>query len=172
MVALRRPLAAGALAGAVAGATVCALQALLRLALDLPSAAELIGDRVAERIPVRPFLDVLDALGGYNRVKALSVAATIAGTLALGAAGGVLYARKAGREEQARASGRIELPGSAVVRLLVAVTLGWVVWPRHCGPCSGLTPAVSRQRRLAPPTSPPWVWRRRHTSSCSWRANG
>ena len=115
---------------------------------------------------------MLDALGGYNRVKALSVAATIAATVALGAAGGVLYARKAGREEQARASGRIELPGSAVVRLLIAVTLGWVVVAAALWPLLGTYAGGEQATRLAPPTSPPWVWRRRHTSSCSWRANG
>jgi len=54
------------------------VQALLRLGLDVPSPAELIGDRLGERVPGRPFLNLLGRVGSYGRLKALSVFGVIA----------------------------------------------------------------------------------------------
>ena len=69
----RGPVAVGALSGVVAALLMTFVQALLRLGLGVPSPAELIGDRVGERVPVKPFLDLIGLVGSYGRLKALSV---------------------------------------------------------------------------------------------------
>ncbi len=78
-----RPLAVGALAGLVAALAMTLVQALLRLGLGVPSPPELIGDRVGERAPVEPFLDLIGLIGSYGRLKALSVFGVLLGTLVL-----------------------------------------------------------------------------------------
>jgi len=45
------------------------VQAVLRLALGVRSPAELIGDRLGDRVPVRHFLDLI---GSDGRLKALA----------------------------------------------------------------------------------------------------
>ena len=59
----RGPVAVGALSGVVAALLMTLVQALLRLGLAISSPAELIGDRVGERVPVKPFLDLIGVVG-------------------------------------------------------------------------------------------------------------
>lgn len=65
----RRPLALGSLAGLVAAMAMILVQALLRLGLGVPSPAELIGDRLGERVPVEPFLNLIGRIGSYGRLR-------------------------------------------------------------------------------------------------------
>lgn len=76
----RRPLALGALAGLVAALAMTLVQALLRLGLGVASPAELIGDRLGERVPVKPFLNLIGRIGSYGRLKALSMLGVLAVT--------------------------------------------------------------------------------------------
>lgn len=94
----RKAVAVGALCGVVGAVLTTLVFALLRLWVGVPSPAELIGDRLGERVPVRPFLDLLSAVGGYGRLKALSVVGVIFATLALGAALGAVDARVTERQ--------------------------------------------------------------------------
>ena len=71
----RGPVAVGALSGLVAALLMTLVQALLRLGLGVPSPAELIGDRLGERVPVKPFLDLIGLIGSYGRLKALACSA-------------------------------------------------------------------------------------------------
>ncbi len=52
----RGPVAVGALSGVVAALVMALVLALLRLWLAIASPPELVGDRVGERVPVKPFL--------------------------------------------------------------------------------------------------------------------
>jgi len=112
------------------------VQALLRLALEVPSPAELIGDRLGERVPVKPFLNLLDRVGSYGRLKALSVFGVIAATLVLGAVLGAVYAWTTERHRLAQGPrlGRSGLSRRALVVLGASVVLAWVIsvaafWP-------------------------------------------
>jgi len=69
----RGTVAAGALSGVVAALVMALVLALLRLWLEIPSPPELVGDRVGERVPVKPFLSLIGRIGSYGRLKALSV---------------------------------------------------------------------------------------------------
>ena len=128
----RAHLAAGALCGAVAALAMTLVWAILRLAFDVVSLPELLGDRVAERIPVGPFLDLIGRVGSYDRLKALSVAATVAGAVALGAAVGAAYA--AGARRHAASAAGVRLPARPLLALVAAVALAWAAsvvafWP-------------------------------------------
>ncbi len=132
----RKAVAVGALCGVVGALLTTLVFALLRLWLGVPSPAELVGDRVGERVPVRPFLDLLTAVGGYGRLKALSVAGVIFATLALGAFLGAVYARATERQrvDAGPSLDRFGLSRRAVILLGATVTLAWAVsvgafWP-------------------------------------------
>ena len=75
----------GALCGVVGVAAMTLVAALLRSLAEVPSPAELVGDRFGERVPVTPFLDLIGLVGTYGRLKALSVVGTLAVTLVAGA---------------------------------------------------------------------------------------
>ncbi len=66
------------LCGAVGVAAMTLVTALLRALAEVPSPAELVGDRLGERVPVKPFLDLIGLIGTYGRLKALSIAGTVA----------------------------------------------------------------------------------------------
>ncbi len=132
----RQPLAVGALAGVVAALAMTLVQALLRLGLGVPSPAELIGDRLGERVPVKPFLNLIGRIGSYGRLKALSVFGVLLATLVLGAVVGAIYARLTQRQQRADGPtlGSPELSRRAVIVLAVIVGVAWVVsvaafWP-------------------------------------------
>jgi len=96
------------------------VQALLRLGLDVPSPAELIGDGLGERVPGKPFLNKFSRVGSYGRLKALSVFGVIAATLLHGAALDAVYARITERQRRARS-----WSGHAGVE---RETASWVRW--------------------------------------------
>ncbi len=132
----RSSLGAGALSGLVAATLMTLVQALLRLGLDVPSPAELIGDRLGERVPVKPFLNLIGRIGSYGRLKALSVFGVIAATLLLGAIVGAVYARVTERQRLAEGPtvGGSEMSRRALVVLGAIVAVAWVIsvavfWP-------------------------------------------
>ncbi|MGI9032165.1 MAG: molybdopterin-dependent oxidoreductase [Acidimicrobiales bacterium] len=132
----RRPLAVGALAGLVAALAMTLVQALLRLGLGVPSPAELIGDRLGERVPVKPFLNLIGRIGSYGRLKALSVFGVLAVTLVLGAVVGALYARITERRpaDPGQPLGRLGLSRRGLVVLALVVFVAWLLsvaafWP-------------------------------------------
>lgn len=132
----RAPVAAGALSGLVAALLMTLAQAVLRLGPGVPSPAELIGDRVGERVPVRPFLDLIGMVGSYGRLKALSVFGVLAATLLLGSGLGAMYARMTERQRLAAGPtvGRYGVSRRALVVVATGVVLAWVIsvavfWP-------------------------------------------
>lgn len=134
--ATRRPLAVGTLAGLVAAFAMILVQALLRIGLGVPSPAELIGDRVGERTPVEPFLDLIGLIGSYGRLKALSVFGVLLGTLVLGAIVGAVYARVTERQQLADGAtfGDAGLSRRALIVLAAVVGATWQLsvaafWP-------------------------------------------
>jgi len=130
-------LALGAVCGAVAALAMTLVWAVFRLAFDVVSLPEMLGDRVAERIPVGPFLDLIGRFGSYDRLKALSVAATVAGAVAVGAALGAAYAAGARRQAGDGAgdgAGGGPPARRPVLALVAAVALAWAasvaaLWP-------------------------------------------
>jgi len=126
----------GVLAGLVAALAMTLVQALLRLGLGVPSPAELIGDRIGERVPVRPFLNLIGRVGSYGRLKALSVFGVLLVTLVLGAAVGALYARITERQRgrDGEQLGRLGLSRRGIVVLALVVFVAWQLsvaafWP-------------------------------------------
>ncbi len=146
----------GALCGLVAALLMTLVQSLLRLGLGVPSPAELIGDRVGERVPVKPFLDLIGLIGSYGRLKALSVFGVLAATLILGAALGALYARMTERQRLAEgpALGRSGLSRRALIVLAATVGLAWVIsvaafWPLLASYYRGEARATARLANAA-----------------------
>ena len=146
----------GALCGLVAALLMTVVQSLLRLGLGVPSPAELIGDRVGERVPVKPFLDLIGLIGSYGRLKALSVFGVLAATLILGAALGALYARMTERQRLAEgpALGRSGLSRRALIVLAAVVGLAWVIsvaafWPLLASYYRGEAHATARLANAA-----------------------
>ena len=126
----------GALSGLVAALVMTLVQALLRLGLGVPSPAELIGDRLGERVPVKPFLNLIGLIGSYGRLKALSVFGVLAATLLLGAIVGALYARVTERRRLAEGpdSGGSGVSRRALIVLGATIGVAWVIsvaafWP-------------------------------------------
>ncbi len=132
----RGSMAVGALSGMVAALVMILVLALLRLWLEIPTPAELVGDRVGERVPVKPFLNLIGRVGSYGRLKAISVFGVILAVLVLGAIVGAVYARVTERQRLAggpTVSG-FGLSWRALVVLAATVALAWVAsvaafWP-------------------------------------------
>jgi len=106
----------------------------------VPSPAELIGDRLGERVSVKHFLNLIGRIRSYGRLKALSAFGVLAVTLVLGAVVGALYARITERRpaDPGHPLGRLGLSrrGLAVLAAVVAavVAVGRIVsiavfWP-------------------------------------------
>jgi len=120
----------------VAALVMALVLALLRLWLEIPSPPELVGDRVGERVPAKPFLSLIGRIGSYGRLKALSVFGVIFATLVLGAIVGAIYARVTEHQRVAGGPtvGRFGLSWRAMALLSTIVGLAWVAsvaafWP-------------------------------------------
>jgi DMSO/TMAO reductase YedYZ molybdopterin-dependent catalytic subunit len=85
-------LGAGFFAGLVASILMTLVMALLRIGLGVATPAELIGDRLVPTLTIDAFLSLFSRFGGYNQLKQGGVLSVLAGQLAVGALGGVLYA--------------------------------------------------------------------------------
>ncbi len=129
----RGSVAVGTLAGLVAALVMALVLALLRLWLAIPSHPELVVDQLAERVPVKPFLNLIDTVGRFGRLKAISVFAVILATLVLGAVVGGVYARVTARQRSA-GSPTAGLSWRALVVLVTTVGLARaasvaIFWP-------------------------------------------
>jgi DMSO/TMAO reductase YedYZ molybdopterin-dependent catalytic subunit len=85
-------LGTGFFAGLVASVLMTLLMALLRTGLGVATPAELIGDRLVPTLTIEAFFRLFHRFGGYNQLKQVGVISVLAGQLAVGALGGVLYA--------------------------------------------------------------------------------
>jgi len=135
----------------VAVAAMTLVTALLRALAEVPSPAELVGDRLGERVPVKPFLNLIGLIGTYGRLKALSVAGTLTVTLVAGAVLGAVYARVTERQRQAGTPGlgRFGLSSRAVIMLAMTTWLAWLgsvalFWPLLSSYYRGAVPATAR----------------------------
>ena len=144
------PRGVGALCGVVAVAAMTLVTALLRAVAEVPTPAELIGDRFGERVPVKPFLDLIGLVGTYGRLKALSVAGVLAVTLVTGAVLGAVYARVTEQQREAGSGlGRFGVSRRAAIVLGMTTWLAWLVsvalfWPLLASHYRGAVPATAR----------------------------
>jgi DMSO/TMAO reductase YedYZ molybdopterin-dependent catalytic subunit len=136
-----KAISAGLLAGLVAAVVMTAAMLLLAT-LGVATPLVIIGDRLSVFIPPGPFLSLMGKLGGYNHLKQLGVASTIAGQLVVGAIGGAIYALVSSRpvEERPRADGdairesRIAPASRTVLTMSIFVILPVIIfavalWP-------------------------------------------
>ena len=143
-----KTLGAGLLAGLVAALLMTLVMALLRYTLGVASTFEMIGDRFAPLIPVKPFLELQATLGGYNAMKQLGVSSAIVGQLVVGSLGGAAYAIIVGRAGRSEVEGRrFGRPG--VTFVAGAVGVAWLailtlLWPVLDTNFRGLPPGTAR----------------------------
>ena len=88
-----RPLALGLVAGLLAGMVMLAFMAALRLAFGVATPTEMIFDRLFPFMTVKFFIGALVKSGSYSALKLNGVYGALAGQLAAGGAGGIVYAR-------------------------------------------------------------------------------
>ena len=143
-----KTLGAGLLAGLVAALLMTLVMVVLRYTLGVASTFEMIGDRFAPLIPVKPFLELQATLGGYNQMKQLGVSSAIVGQLVVGSLGGVAYAIIVGRAGRSGGEGRrFGRPG--VPFAAGAVGVAWLailalLWPVLDTNFRGLPPGTAR----------------------------
>ena len=82
----------GLLIGLVASIFMTSAMMALRYGLGTATPAELVGDRLAPTFTIQEFFELLSRYGGYNELKQVGVTSVLAGQLAVGVLGGVLYA--------------------------------------------------------------------------------
>lgn len=147
MVRWTRVAGAGLLAGLVAALLMTLVMVVLRYTLGVASTFEMIGDRFAPLIPVKPFLELQSILGGYNGMKQFGVASAIAGQLAAGSLGGAAYAFVVGRAGGSGGQRRFGMPGVGFAAGLVGVAWLAIVallWPVLDTNFLGLPPGSAR----------------------------
>jgi hypothetical protein len=87
-----KTLGVGLLIGVVASIVMALAMVALRYGLGIATPAELVGDRLAPTFTIQEFFELLSRFGGYNELKQAGVTGVLAGQLAVGVLGGVLYA--------------------------------------------------------------------------------
>lgn len=140
---------AGLLAGALAGIAMTLVMLLLAWLFGVATPLAIIGDRLSVFIKPGPFLALMGRVGGYNHLKQLGLGSTIAGQIAVGAIGGLVY----GLFMRGRAKAPIlgTLGVFFVLPLVVSILLlwpvlgtnyrGWPIWPATFMTCLGLAVA-------------------------------
>src|SRR3954452_21280728 len=114
----RRAFGAGLLAGLTAALLMTATMLLLAWLFGVATPLVLLGDRLSVFIPADTFLSLMGRVGGYNNMKQLGVGSVVAGQLAVGALGGIIY----GFIKRRRPRNRFWVTGIAFILLpLVAV---------------------------------------------------
>src|SRR5215467_7915991 len=84
-----KAIGAGLLAGFVAAVLMTTAMLLLAI-LGVGTPLVIISDRLSVFIPPGPFLSLMGKVGGYNHLKQLGVASTIAGQLLVSAISGAI----------------------------------------------------------------------------------
>src|SRR4051812_9754746 len=87
----RRAFGAGLLAGLTAALLMTTTMLLLAWLFGVATPLVLLGDRLSVFIPADTFLALMGRVGGYNNMKQLGVGSVVAGQLAVGALGGIIY---------------------------------------------------------------------------------
>jgi DMSO/TMAO reductase YedYZ molybdopterin-dependent catalytic subunit len=87
-----KTLGVGLLIGVVASIFMTLAMMVLRYSLGVATPAELVGDRLAPTFTIQEFFELLARYGGYNELKQVGVTSVLAGQLAVGVLGGVLFA--------------------------------------------------------------------------------
>ncbi len=95
-----RPLAFGLVAGLLAGLAMLACMAFLRLFFYVATPTEMIFDRVFPFLTVKFFIGALVKSGSYSALKLNGVYGALAGQLATGGLGGMVYAVFLGRRAE------------------------------------------------------------------------
>src|SRR3954468_17442170 len=96
----RRAFGAGLLAGLTAALLMTTTMLLLAWLFGVATPLVLLGDRLSVFIPADTFLALMGRVGGYNNMKQLGVGSVVAGQLAVGALGGVVYGLTMGRRDR------------------------------------------------------------------------
>ena len=140
----------GLLSGLVAFICMTTAMMGLRYGLGIATPAELVGDRLAPTFTIQEFFELLSRYGGYNELKQVGVTSVLAGQLAVGGLGGVLYALIA-RPRRIRLSDSAGHSGDRLGLLFIASFVGglwlvtllvlWSVLGTHYG---GLPPGRAR----------------------------
>src|SRR5205814_8951151 len=90
MMSRTKGLSAGLLAGLVA-AVAMTVTMLLLASVGIATPLVIIGDRLSVFISPGPFLSLMGKVGGYNHLKQLGVASTIAGQVLVGGIAGTIF---------------------------------------------------------------------------------
>jgi hypothetical protein len=121
-----RTIGIGLLIGLVASSFMTLAMMALRYGLGLATPAELVGDRLAPTLTIQEFFALLSRYGGYTELKQVGVASVLAGQLAVGVLGGLLYALIA-RPRRTHPSGLEGHAGDRSARLF-AVCFVAILW--------------------------------------------
>ena len=119
-----KALSAGLLAGLVASIMMTVVMLLLAC-VGVATPLAIIGDRLSVFIPPGPFLSIMGRVGGYNHLKQLGVASTIAGQLLVGALGGAIF----GVLMRRNPSRRVTSWTISIFILLPIVAVAILLWP-------------------------------------------
>jgi DMSO/TMAO reductase YedYZ molybdopterin-dependent catalytic subunit len=87
-----KSLGAGALAGVMAALLMTLVLLVLRSQFGVPTPSELTGDRIAPLLSVDRFIKLLTQFGGFNNLKKIGFGSVVAGQIAVGLLGGMVYA--------------------------------------------------------------------------------
>lgn len=120
----RRAAGAGFLAGLTAALLMAATMLLLACLFGIATPLVIFGDRISVFIPADTFLSLMGRVGGYNNMKQLGVGSVLAGQLAVGALGGVIY----GLAMRGRERNRFLFSSLIFVALPLAI-LSAFLWP-------------------------------------------
>jgi DMSO/TMAO reductase YedYZ molybdopterin-dependent catalytic subunit len=119
-----KALSVGLLAGLVASIMMTVVMLLLAC-VGVATPLAIIGDRLSVFIPPGPFLSIMGRVGGYNHLKQLGVASTIAGQLLVGALGGAIF----GVLMRRNPSRRVTSWTISIFILLPIVAVAILLWP-------------------------------------------
>src|SRR4051812_11802224 len=119
-----RAFGAGFLAGLTAALLMTATMLLLAWLFGVATPLVILGDRLSVFIPADTFLALMGRVGGYNNMKQLGVGSVLAGQLAVGALGGVIY----GFVMRRGARNRFMVTGSVFILLPLAAVCA-LLWP-------------------------------------------
>src|SRR5438045_5713761 len=124
MMSRTKGLSAGLLAGLVAAVAMTVTRLLLAsVGIDTPLL--IIGDRLSVFISPGPFLSLMGKVGGYNHLKQLGVASTIAGQLLVGGIAGTIFGLFVRGNSRLRAT----VATISIFVLLPIISAAIALWP-------------------------------------------
>src|SRR5436190_76977 len=124
MMSRTKGLSAGLLAGLVA-AVAMTVTMLLLASVGIATPLVIIGDRLSVFISPGPFLSLMGKVGGYNHLKQLGVASTIAGQLLVGGIAGTIFGLFVRGNSRLRAT----VATISIFVLLPIISAAIALWP-------------------------------------------